>query len=234
MLHTEPMRRFLDLFAAMTLKQGMVLILFLLGIVFFFGSRGETNLKTNLPSGPLTLFAVGDSLTAGFGVAENQSYPAMLEQKIYSDNLVKHTVVNKGVSGETSAELLERIDALIAQDPDIILFMIGGNDLLQRKSLGELESNIETIIQKIKAAEIVLVFAGMKAPPLVAGTYGKEFAQIYPRLAKKYDLVFIPNFLKGVQTNPSFNLSDLIHPNAEGYQRIVEKNIWPVLSKILK
>lgn len=227
------MRGFYEKIASMTLKQAVLVVSAFLVLLFLFTKSDSVENKPEFPETPLTIFAVGDSLTAGYGVSSEQNYPSILEQKIYSENITKHTVVNQGVSGETSAELLERIDSLIAQDPDIILLMIGGNDLLQRKSLGDLESNIEAIIQKTKAAEIFLVFAGMKAPPLITGSYGKEFREIYPRLAKKHDLIFIPDFLKGVQAKPSLNQSDLIHPNAEGYQKIVEENIWPVFSKIL-
>lgn len=227
------MRSFSEIFASMTLKQGIIIVAALLILLSFFGDIGTIKEKSNLPSRPLTIFAVGDSLTAGYRVSSDQNYPSLLEQKIYSEDVGDHTVVNQGISGETSAELLARIDTLIAQKPDIIILMIGGNDLLQRLSLNQLESNLEALIQKIQEEDIFLVFSGMKAPPLVTGGYGKEFREIYPRLATKYDLVFIQNFLKGVQAKPSLNQSDLIHPNAEGYQKIVEENIWPVLSKIL-
>ena len=182
---------------------------------------------------PQTILARGDSLTYGQGVARDQTYPAQLEERLHEEGFDNYSVINAGISGETIEETLDRIGSVLSQNPDIIILTIGGNDMLKRKSFSTAEQNLNTIIQLIQAQDIELVLSGMRAPPLVTGNYGKLFKELYPRLASKYDLAFIPHFLKKIQGKPSLNHPDLLHPNAEGYWVIVEENILPVLIPLI-
>jgi len=176
-----------------------------------------------------TVLALGDSLTEGLGVKQSNNYPSILE-KILPDNI---QVVNAGLSGETSSGLKSRLNWVLTQKPDLIILNIGANDAMRGLPLELTLSNIDQIITQIKETKADVILAGMQIYDNLGKEYVNGFSQIYPQLAKKHNLPLIPFFLEGVAGNPLFNQADMIHPNAQGYQIIVEKNILPILNQYL-
>ena len=179
-----------------------------------------------------TIVAVGDSLTAGLGVAEDKAYPARLAVMLNADGQ-NYRVVNAGVSGETSSGALSRIQWVISSlNPDIVVLETGANDGLRGIDPRLLESNLDQIVTILKQADIQVVLAGMRMLPNLGPDYIEAFTTIYPKLAKKHDLIFMPFFLDGVAGMPEYNQADKIHPTAEGYGRIV-KNLYPYVLKAI-
>ena len=209
-------------------------LIFLSFFLFGCAGAGEKWIEFSEET-PAIILAVGDSLTEGFGVEKTQNYPAKLQQKIDEKSL-PFRVVNAGISGETSGEMLTRIDELLREhEPQIVILNIGANDALRAQDLGRTKQNIEQIIEKIGAKNSVLILAGMKIWNPGRPEYASEFAQIYAELSTRAEVGgFIPFFLDGVALKLWLNLPDRMHPNAAGYQKIVDKNIWPVLEPILQ
>jgi acyl-CoA thioesterase-1 len=175
-----------------------------------------------------TILAFGDSLTAGYGLPADQSYPAQLESRLRAE-WYSYAVQNAWVSGDTSAGLLSRMDWLLEWDaPALAILCIGGNDAFQWKDPAEIEKNIRAIIEKIKAKNIPILFAGMRAPLNLGGEYGKRYEAIFPRLAKEYDLVYIDWLLAWVALKANLNQDDRIHPTREGYAIVVD-NLMEIL-----
>jgi acyl-CoA thioesterase-1 len=181
---------------------------------------------------------LGDSLSAGFGLDVAQAFPSLIQEKIQQEKL-PFRIVNAGLSGETTAGGLRRIDWLLKQKVDILVIELGGNDGLRGISPSETERNLQGIIDKMRAknpdAEIVL--AGMMAPPNMGKDYTEKFRAIFPTIAKKNKIELIPFLLEGVAGNPRLNLPDGIHPTAEGHQLVAEtvwKTLRPVLSRTIQ
>ncbi len=173
-----------------------------------------------------TIVAVGDSLTAGLGVAEVQAYPAQLASRLQADGY-NYRVINAGVSGETSSGALSRIEWVVSSlDPDIVILVTGANDGLRGLDAGLLESNLDRLVAILKDQDIQVVMGGMLMLPNLGPDYTRAFAEIYPRIAEKHDVIFIPFFLEGVAGQADLNQSDKLHPNAVGYTRIVE-TVYP-------
>lgn len=180
-----------------------------------------------------TILFLGTSLTAGYGVAPEQAYPALIQEKIDSAGL-PYRVINAGVSGETSAGALRRLDWLLRQPFDILVLETGANDMLRGADLDSTRANIRAIVERVQTerpgARIVL--AGMQAPPNLGNRYTGRFRTIFPELAERYDLPLVPFLLEGVGGVAELNLADGIHPNAEGQRRLAE-NVWGVLREEL-
>jgi acyl-CoA thioesterase-1 len=177
-----------------------------------------------------TILALGDSLTEGLGVAESDNYPSQL-QKL----LPKHIkVINAGLSGETSTGLLNRLDWVLKQKPDLTILNIGANDAMRALPLELTSKNIDAIISKIKASNSAVILAGMQIYDNLGKEYVGNFNGLYPQMAKKHDIALIPFFLEHIAGIPQYNQKDLIHPNASGYAIIVEKNIYPAVQKYLE
>ncbi len=176
----------------------------------------------------------GNSLTAGYRLDEEESFPSRIQEKLDSLDLA-YVAVNAGLSGETTAGGVRRIDWVLKQEMDIFFLELGGNDMLRGTDLPTTKANLKSIIEKVRTEHptIPIILAGMLAPPNLGKEYTEGFAQIYPDLAKEYNLILIPFFLEGVAGVPDLILSDGIHPNASG-QKIVAENIWKVLFPILK
>ncbi|MFN3345394.1 MAG: arylesterase [Chloroherpetonaceae bacterium] len=176
---------------------------------------------------------LGDSLSAGFGLDIAQAFPSLIQEKIQQEKL-PFKVVNAGLSGETTAGGLRRLDWLLKQKVDVLVIELGGNDGLRGIAPSETEKNLQGIIDKMREknpnAEIVL--AGMQAPPNMGKDYTEKFRAIFPSLAKKNNLAFIPFLLEGVAGNPRLNLPDGIHPTAEGHQ-LVAQTVWETLKPVL-
>lgn len=180
-----------------------------------------------------TIVFFGNSLTAGYGLDEEQSFPSLIQNRIDSLGL-NYKVVNAGLSGETSAGGLSRIDWILQQAIDVFVLELGGNDALRGFELSATRENLQGILDKVMAKypDAQLVVAGMEAPPNMGEAYTNEFRAIYPELAEQNDAALIPFLLADVGGIPSLNLADGIHPNAEG-QQIVRENIWAVLGTLV-
>lgn len=182
---------------------------------------------------PVVLF-FGTSLTAGLGLDTAEAYPALIQKKMDSLGM-DYGVVNAGLSGETTASGLNRLDWVFKQNVDILVIELGANDGLRGVSLEETRSNLEEIIKiaREKNSEIKIILAGMQIPPNMGEEYTSEFRTLFPKLAKEYDLELIPFLLEGVAGDPELNQQDGIHPTAEG-QQILANNVWEVLNEDLK
>jgi acyl-CoA thioesterase-1 len=183
-------------------------------------------------SAPAVLF-LGTSLTAGMGLSADEAYPALIQAKIDSAGL-GFRVVNAGVSGETSAGGLRRIDWLLRQPVAVLVLELGANDMLRGQDIPAMRANLQEIIDHTKAAhpEARIVIAGMKAAPNLGEPYVDEFEAVFLELAEANGAVLIPFLLEGVAGIPELNQPDGNHPTAEG-QAIVAENVWAVLEPVL-
>jgi acyl-CoA thioesterase-1 len=176
---------------------------------------------------------IGTSLTAGYGLDPEEAYPALIQGRIDSLGL-GYTVVNAGVSGETSADALHRIAWLMRTPADVIVLETGANDGLRGLSVGAMRSNIEAILDRIKVAEprARVFLVAMEAPPNLGGRYTSDFRRVFPELAAREGATLIPFLLAGVAGVASLNQADGIHPNVAGERRVAE-NVWRVLGPAL-
>ena len=175
----------------------------------------------------------GNSLTAGYGLDPELAFPNLVQQKIDGEK-ANYSVINAGLSGETSAGGLGRIDWVMNQSIDIFILELGANDGLRGLPLESTKKNLQGIIDKVKQTypDVAFVIAGMMVPPNMGETYSNEFEIIYRELARKNNATLIPFLLEGVAGIPDLNLPDGVHPNVEGH-KIVADNVWKVLQKIL-
>ena len=173
---------------------------------------------------------LGDSLTAGLGVAKAAAYPSLLQERLDAAGL-DFEIVNAGVSGDTSAGGLARLDWALDGDVRILIVALGGNDGLRGLPAEELQSNLAQIIQKAQLRGITVILAGMEAPPNYGRDYIVSFHKVYPALAATYRVALVPFLLQGVAGDEALNQRDGIHPTAAG-ARIVADNVWAVLKPI--
>lgn len=180
-----------------------------------------------------TILFFGDSLTAGYGLSTEEAFPAQVE-KIINEKEKRCKVINAGLSGETSAGGLSRIDWILRQPIDIFVLELGANDGLRGLPLEQTEKNLQAIIDKVRAKypSVKIVLAGMLVPPNMGKEYSTQFQTIYPTLAKKNKATLIPFLLEGVAGNEKLNLPDGIHPNPEGH-RIVAATLTKSLKPLL-
>lgn len=174
-----------------------------------------------------TLVIIGDSLTEGYGVKQEDAYPHKLQLRINQDNL-KWRVLNQGISGSTSASAPSRARWVLKKPPQIAILALGANDGLRGLKPQETEKNLEQAVILLKDAKVRVYIADMKMPPNYGGKYRKQFEQTFSKLARKHQLKLIPFFLEGVAGVPSLNLKDGIHPNALGHDKIAD-NIYKFL-----
>jgi acyl-CoA thioesterase I len=176
------------------------------------------------------IVVLGDSLTAGLGLAMTDAYPALLQRRLDASGF-NFDVVNAGVSGDTSAGGLTRLDWALEGNVRILVVALGGNDALRALPAEELRRNLAQIIERAQTRGITVVLAGMEAPPNFGRDYIVSFHKVYPALAKEYGVAFVPFLLQGVAGNDRLNQKDGIHPTAEG-ARIVADNVWTVLKPL--
>ena len=176
------------------------------------------------------IVALGDSLTAGLGLSTASAYPALLEQRL-KDSGMDFEVVNAGISGDTSAGGLERLDWALQGDVRVLIVALGANDGLRGLPLDQLRRNLSEIVERAQARGITVVLAGMEAPPNYGRDYIAGFHKVYPEVAAQYRLAFVPFLLQNVAGNAALNQRDGIHPTPEG-ARIVADNVWSVLKPI--
>ena len=208
-------------------------LVFLITVIIYPGiiSPGPSIDHKNNDSKRIVCF--GNSITAGYGVDPTQAYPAVLQQLIDKSGK-KYQVINAGLSGDTSADGLSRIDWILRQPVDIFLLELGGNDGLRGLSLDQTRKNLQAIIDKVwtKYPKAQIVIAGMKIPPNMGETYTQAFEKIFPELAKKNKVKLIPFLLTGVGGDPELNQPDGIHPNVKGH-KIVAENVYNVIKDLL-
>lgn len=185
------------------------------------------------PTDLKTIVVLGDSIAAGYGVEPSEAYPALLQDKIRAAGW-NFTVVNAGVSGDTSADGLNRINWLLKRKIDVLILELGGNDGLRGVPAATTETNLQTIIDRVKqkypGAKIVI--AGMQMPPNLGEQYRTAFKNIFPALAARNHAVLVPFLLEGVGGKPELNQPDHVHPTAAGH-RIVAETVWKVLAPVL-
>ena len=180
---------------------------------------------------PLVIF-LGDSLTAGLGLAEDQAYPAVLDRRLDAEGTPVR-VLNAGVSGDTTAGGLARLDWLLKQKPDVLVVGLGGNDGLRGLDLAESEKNLREIVRRGKAAGARVLLLGMRIPPNYGRDYTEQFEAMYPQIAKELDVPLVPFLLEGVGGVADLNQGDGIHPTAKG-QEMVAATVAPYLEEILE
>lgn len=180
-----------------------------------------------------TILFLGDSLTAGLGVSQEQAYPALIAQKIREKHL-PFDVVNAGISGDTTAGGLARLDWVLQKKIDVLVLALGANDGLRGLPVAEMRSNLQAIIDRVKAKNpgVKIVIVGMQIPPNMGGDYGAAFRSVFADLAATNHAALVPFLLEGVGGHDDLNQADHIHPNAAGH-KILAENVWRVLAPLL-
>ncbi|MET0342384.1 MAG: arylesterase [Polyangiales bacterium] len=199
-------------------------------------AAAATDPQRTRPSGtsearaPLVVF-LGDSLAAGLDLPADQAFPAVLEASLRAST-TPFRLANAGVSGDTSAGGLRRLDWLLKQKPKVVVIELGANDGMRGHPLDALASNLRAIVARVRAASAVPLLLGMRVPTSLGAPYSEAFAALYPALAKELDVAFVPELLAGVGGVPELNLADGIHPTAEGHRRLAD-NVRPALIRLL-
>jgi acyl-CoA thioesterase-1 len=178
------------------------------------------------------IVALGDSLTAGLGLDPGDAFPALLQRRLDEAGL-NYEVVNAGVSGDTSAGGLRRVDWALDGDVRVLIVALGGNDALRGLPVDQLQQNLSAIVEHAQARNIKVVLAGMEAPPNYGAGYTTGFHDVYPAVAKRYGIALVPFLLEGVAGVSQMNQGDGIHPTAEGARRIAD-NVWAALEPIVR
>ena len=219
----------------MFLEEAMLKLTTFALLLILFGCTGEaeptqTPAPTPRPTPTtdetmITILALGDSLTDGFGVDPDMAYPTQLERRLRADGY-NVAVTNAGISGETTSGAVSRLDWMLQTEPDIVIIETGGNDGLRGIDLSVTRQNIDALAAAFTEQGAVVVIAGMQIISNLGDEYASEFRAIYPEAAEAHNAILIPFFLEGVAGDPELNQADFIHPTAEGYTVIVE-NIYP-------
>ena len=181
---------------------------------------------------PIKILALGDSLTAGYGLPKGDAFPVLLEQALNKRGK-KARVVNGGVSGDTSAGGLARLGWALEGDEDLVIVELGANDGLRGIDPQSTYDNLDRLIGALKGRGVKVLLTGMLAPPNLGKEYGAEFNAVYPALSKKHDVALYPFFLEGVAAVPELNQEDGIHPTRKGVEKIVA-NIIPFVERLLE
>lgn len=179
-----------------------------------------------------TILFLGDSLTEGYGLDENQSFPSLIAERLKADGRDDVRIINAGVSGSTSASALSRLQWYIRTQPDLMVLSLGANDGLRGLAVDEMKANLVKTIEFAQANGVRVALTGMLIPPNYGPEYTDSFAQVFPDLADQYQLDFLPFLLEGVAADPDLNQSDGVHPNVEG-TRIVANTVYEFLLGLL-
>ena len=196
-------------------------------------ARPSSPTATTHDGRPVALL-VGTSLTAGMGLDPDDAYPALLQRKADSAGLAIR-IVGAGLSGETSAGALRRVDWLLAEPPQFVLIETGANDGLRGLNVDSTRANLRAILRRVKAAApgAIVLLAQMESPPNFGAAYTSRFREMFPTVAREEGAVLVPFLLDGVAGVPSMNQSDGIHPNEEG-SRLVAENLWRTLEPVFR
>lgn len=196
-------------------------------------NTGNANVKPGFSeSDKRKIVAFGDSLTAGFGLLEKESYPYLLQEKLKADGY-DYEVLNAGVSGDTSAGGLERIDwSLDQKNVEILILELGANDLLRGLSPAQMKKNLDTMIKKAKAKNVKVLLCGMLAPGTMGEQYQRDYVNVFSDLAEEHRVEFMPFILEGVALKKELNQQDGIHPNFDG-TKIMADNVYKAVAPLL-
>ena len=178
------------------------------------------------------IVALGDSLTAGWGLAADEAFPARLETRLRREGYT-YRVVNAGVSGDTTAGGLRRVDWVLRARPEIVIVALGANDGLRAQSPQAMRANLEAIIARLQQADAGILLAGMRLPPNYGAEYTTQFEAVFPAVARSAKVALMPFLLDGVAADPRLNQPDGIHPTAAGHQVIADR-LWPYLLPLLR
>ena len=227
---------------------GPLASLFLLPALIFGCGRAESNqppvprggsapagAESSSPANRRTVMFLGTSLTDGYGVEREDAYPARIQEKVDSAGL-EWEVVNAGLSGEKSAAALDRVRRWLIRQPfDVLVVETGANDMLQGADVEAMSRNVQAIIDTVRAArpEARIILVGMMAAPNLGPGYVRGFNAVFPELARRNRLTFIPFLLEGVAAVPALNLADGIHPNEDGH-RVIAAHVWRTLEPVLR
>jgi acyl-CoA thioesterase-1 len=180
------------------------------------------------PKGGLPKVAIlGDSIAAGLHLAAEQAFPAVMQRRLAASGVPFH-LVNAGVSGDTTAGGLRRVDWLLKQAPRVVVIELGANDGMRGVPAATVESNLRAIVNKVQTAGALPLLLGVRIPPSYGAEYVRELDAVYPRIAKDMELAFVPFFMRGVAGRSELNLSDGIHPTPEGHERIANTVAGPL------
>jgi len=197
----------------------------------FFAALALSTVGVSGARAERVIVALGDSLTAGLGVAADEAYPARLEARLAREGY-GYRVVNAGVSGDTTAGGLRRVDWVLRAKPEIVIVALGANDGLRAQSPQAMRENLATIVRRLQAAGARVLLAGMRLPPNYGAEYTKEFQAVFPEVARSTGVAFMPFLLDGVAADPRLNQPDGIHPTAAG-QQVIADRLWPYLRPLL-
>ena len=178
------------------------------------------------------IVVLGDSLTAGLGLLPDEAYPVLLEQRLRREGFA-YRVVNAGVSGDTTAAGLRRVEWVLRSRPAIVIVALGANDGLRHQSVATMRDNLVAIVQRLRAAGATVLLAGMRVPPNYGDEYGRAFTAVFPDVARTTGVPLAPFLLDGVAGDPRLNQPDGIHPTAEGH-RFIADHLWPYLKPLLR
>jgi acyl-CoA thioesterase-1 len=203
-------------------------------LCFFPSLLAQVSTPTPVATRTKALVFLGDSLTAGFGLQPSEAFPALIAEKVRAAGL-PFEVQNAGLSGDTSAGALRRVDWLLQRPIDVLVIELGGNDGLRGLSVKSLKTNLQKLIDKAKAKNptLKIVITGMQIPPNLGADYAADFTRVYAELARENNAVLIPFLLQGVGGHRDLNQPDMIHPTAAGH-RIVADLVWRTLEPILR
>lgn len=185
-----------------------------------------------IPPGSPTVVFLGDSISAGLHLSSDAAFPALVQRSLTETGL-PFELINAGVSGDTSAGGVRRLDWLLAREPVVVVVELGGNDGLRGLDPAQVEANLRLIVAGVREAGARVLLLGMRLPPSLGADYVERFEGLYPRLAEELELAFVPYFMEGVGGVPDLNLPDGLHPNPEGHRRIarrVAKVLGPLLA----
>lgn len=181
---------------------------------------------------PPNILVLGDSLSSGYGLRDDQGWVMLLQERLRNDGR-PHRIINSSISGDTTANVLSRLDATLAEhQPAIVVVELGGNDGLRALPVSTIQQNLERILTAIRENGAKILLAGMRLPPNYGPAYVSAFEQIYPDLAARYDAALVPFFMDGVATHADMMQDDGVHPNAAAQPRLLS-NLWPHLEPLL-
>jgi acyl-CoA thioesterase-1 len=196
------------------------------------GSASRPSASTPKPAPRARIVALGDSLTAGYGLPKEQAYPALLQRRLDAEGY-RYEVVNAGVSGDTTAGGVNRLEWSLDGDVRILIVALGANDGLRGLPVVEMKRNLSTIIERAKDRHITVLLAGMEALTNLGPQYRRAFHDVFPSLAREHDVAFLPFLLDGIAGRPEYNQPDGVHPSADGARRIADQ-LWPALEPLLE
>lgn len=194
-------------------------------------SEAEQAAAKGEPLPRIQIAVLGDSITAGFGLLQAEAYPALLQDKFDADGYDRIDVVNAGLTGDTSAGALRRLEWVLEPTVKILVIALGANDALRGQSPAQTKENLAQIIETANKKGIRVLLAGMQAPPNMGEQFQAEFRAIFPELAAKYHITFLPFLLEGIAGHPELNQEDGIHPTAPA-QRMIAEMLYPLLQPL--